>query len=63
MRQSNGVTVIATIKDMNSATIYAIPSGLSILPSIPVRKNSGMKATMIINVAFNIDDRISFDAS
>jgi len=43
--------------------MYAIPNGLSILPSMPDRKNSGKKATMIIKVAFNMDDLISLDAS
>ena len=40
-----------------------MPSGLSSLPSMPERKNSGTKATMTIKVALSIDERISADAS
>ena len=40
-----------------------IPSGTSILPSIPERKKSGTKLTMIIRVEFNIGSRTSLDAS
>ena len=40
-----------------------IPRGFNMRPSIPDKKNKGRKATMIINVAFRIDARISFDAS
>src|SRR5574344_1242814 len=55
--------VRATIVDAHKATIKAIPSGISILPSIPDKKNNGTKLTMIINVEFNIGIRTSFDAS
>ena len=60
---SCGVTVKATISDANKETMYAIPSGFSIRPSIPERKNSGIKATIIIRVALKIEALISFDAS
>jgi hypothetical protein len=61
--QSTGVSVTATIRDANRETIKEIPSGRSILPSIPLRKNKGINATMIIRVALKIEDRISFEAS
>ena len=38
-----------------------IPSGFSILPSIPERKNSGIKATMMIIVAFSNRSSQSID--
>ena len=53
---------MATSRDAKSDTIKVIPSGLSILPSIPDRKKSGIKAIMIINVACTIEERISRDA-
>jgi hypothetical protein len=53
------VSVIATIREINSDTINAIPSGCNILPSIPLKKKSGMNATIIMSVAFNIDALIS----
>ena len=60
---NSGVIVIATTNDINNDTMYAIPSGLSIRPSIPVRKNKGIKVTMIINVALTMELRISDEAS
>ena len=41
----------------------AIPSGLSILPSIPVRKKSGMKLTTIMKVELRIGILTSREAS
>ena len=40
----------------------AMPSGTSILPSIPLRKNKGTKLTMIIKVEFKIGIRTSREA-
>jgi hypothetical protein len=54
--------VIATTSDANNDTMNAIPRGASNLPSIPDKKNSGMKAAMIMNVAFITDDLISTEA-
>jgi hypothetical protein len=54
---------MATIKDMKRETMNEIPNGFNMRPSIPERKKSGKKATMIINVAFKMEARISFDAS
>ncbi len=54
---------MATIRETNKETTNDIPRGCNILPSIPERKNNGMKATIIISVAFRIDVLISFDAS
>ena len=39
-----------------------MPSGISILPSIPVRKNSGIKLAIIIREELNIGILTSFDA-
>ena len=55
--------VIATMSDVKSATINAIPRGFNMRPSIPERKKRGINATIIISVALMIDVRISFDAS
>ena len=55
--------VIATTIDAASDTINAIPSGMSIRPSIPLRKNRGINAVMVIIVALTIDERISTEAS
>ena len=41
----------------------AMPSGTSRRPSMPERKNSGTKLTMIISVELNIGMRTSRDAS
>ncbi|OAV63902.1 hypothetical protein Barb4_04613 [Bacteroidales bacterium Barb4] len=59
---STGVSVSATTVEANNATIKAIPSGASILPSIPERKNSGTKLTTIISVEFSIGIRTSREA-
>ena len=40
----------------------AMPSGTSILPSMPLKKNNGMKLTTIISVEFRIGMRTSLDA-
>ena len=40
-----------------------MPNGRSIRPSIPLRKKSGMNATMVMIVACTIEVRISVDAS
>ncbi len=40
-----------------------MPRGCNIFPSIPDKKNSGIKAAMIIKVAFKIEALISIDAS
>ena len=61
--QRTGVNVRATNVEANRAVMNAIPRGLSILPSIPERKNSGMKLTTIMNVEFNIGRRTSREAS
>ena len=53
----------ATRVDANRAVMNAIPSGASILPSIPVRKNRGTKLTIIISVELRMGMRTSFDAS
>ena len=52
---NKGVSVIATTSDINNETINAIPSGISIRPSIPERKNRGRNATIIISVALRMD--------
>jgi hypothetical protein len=57
------VSVSATISDAKRETMYAIPSGFNIRPSMPDKKNSGINATIIIRVAFRIEALISFDAS
>ena len=54
---------MAMTSDMNRGIMYAMPRGLSILPSMPLRKNMGINATMTINVAFRIDERISLEPS
>ena len=58
----NGVTVIAIMRDIVRETKYAMPSGFSIRPSIPERKNSGTNDAIIINVALSMEARISTDA-
>ena len=58
-----GVTVKATSVDAINEMMNVIPSGLSILPSIPERKNSGRKLAMMISVEFSIGIRTSFEAS
>ena len=58
-----GVRVIATTMDMNSETMNDTPSGVSMRPSMPLRKNSGTKATTVIIVALITEERISLDAS
>ena len=40
-----------------------MPNGRNIRPSIPPRKKSGTKATMVMIVALTTDVRISVDAS
>lgn len=40
-----------------------MPSGRSMRPSMPSRKKSGTKATIVMIVAWTTDVRISFDAS
>ena len=59
---SNGVSVMATISDMNSETMKAIPSGFSMRPSIPDKKKSGMNDTMMMRVALKMELRISEEA-
>jgi len=54
--------VRATTVEANSATMKAIPSGTSIRPSIPLRKNSGTKLTTMISVELRIGIRTSFEA-
>ena len=54
---------MATIIEANNDTMNDMPSGLSIRPSIPLRKKSGMKATMVMIVAWTIDERISVEPS
>lgn len=58
-----GVSVTATIIDAKRATMNEMPNGRSIRPSIPLRKKSGMNATMVMIVACTIEVRISVDAS
>ena len=58
-----GVTVKATSVDAINEMMNVIPSGLSILPSIPERKNRGRKLAMMISVEFSIGIRTSFEAS
>jgi hypothetical protein len=57
-----GVTVNATSSEAKSETINVMPSGRSILPSIPERKNKGAKAMMMIRVACMMEDLISREA-
>ena len=52
----------ATSVDAKRAVTKAIPRGMSIRPSIPLRKNSGAKLTTIINVELSIGIRTSRDA-
>ena len=49
--------------EANRATTKAIPSGISILPSMPERKNKGRKQATMINVEFRIGIRTSFEPS
>ena len=53
----------ATKVDAHREVMNAIPSGTSILPSIPERKKSGTKLTIIIRVELRIGIRTSFEAS
>ena len=49
--------------DAASATMNETPSGISMRPSIPVRKKSGRKLATIISDELKIGVRTSFDAS
>ena len=60
--QSAGVNVTATASEAAIATMYERPSGASIRPSRPARKNNGRNTVMMIKVANTIDDRTSTDA-
>ena len=60
--QSTGVSVRATTVEANSATMNAMPSGTSMRPSIPLRKNKGMKLATMISVELRIGIRTSFEA-
>jgi hypothetical protein len=61
--QSTGVRVIATINEVKTEVTNAMPSGCNKRPSIPLKKNKGIKETMIIKVAMMIELRISIEAS
>ena len=54
--------IYAANVEAKSAVIKAIPSGLSIRPSIPVRKKSGMKLTTMMKVELRIGRRTSREA-
>ena len=54
--------MIATISEANNDTIKVIPSGFSIRPSKPSRRNRGTNVMIIIMVALRIDDLISDEA-
>ena len=58
-----GVTVKATSVDAINEMMNVIPSGLSILPSIPERKKRGRKLAMMMSVELSIGIRTSFEAS
>ncbi len=58
-----GVSVTATSSEASSEMMKAMPSGLSMRPSIPPRRKSGTKATMVMKVAFTMETRISREAS
>ena len=45
------------------ATIKETPNGCNKRPSIPLRKNKGIKAVIIMSVAIKIEFLISLDAS
>ncbi len=60
---STGVTVTATISEANSATMNETPSGVSMRPSMPLRKNNGTNAAMMMSVALRMLARISVLAS
>ena len=63
MLHKTGVRVSATMVDDAKATIKAMPKGTSMRPSMPERKNSGMKLAMIIRVELRIGMRTSLEAS
>ena len=56
---NTGTTVSATSSEAAIEMTTAQPSGRNILPSMPLRLNSGTKTRMIISVAKTMDDRIS----
>jgi hypothetical protein len=58
-----GVTVIATKSEVSRETMKAIPNGCNKRPSIPLRKNKGVKDRMMIKVAITIELLISKEAS
>ena len=51
IRLNAGVTVRATTMDTNSASAYAMASGLKNAPDKPSMKNTGMIAKTSISVA------------
>ena len=53
---------MATIRDMKSETRNEMPSGFSMRPSIPERKNKGRKETMMMKVALRMEVLISEEA-
>ena len=57
------MSVSATTVEAQRAVINAIPRGASSLPSIPVKKKSGIKLTIIISVELRIGILTSRDAS
>ena len=58
-----GVTVKATRVEVSSEMMKEMPSGFSIRPSMPDRKNSGRKQAMMIRVEFSMGIRTSREAS
>ena len=53
----------ATSVDAMSAVTKAMPSGMSMRPSMPLRKNSGAKLTMMMRVELRMGIRTSREAS
>ena len=58
-----GVTVNEIIIDAKSETMYATPSGMNSLPSMPPIVNNGIKTRHTITVAMTIEFLTSLDAS
>ncbi len=57
------MTVTATTSDVKTEVTNAIPNGCNKRPSIPLKKNRGIKETIIIKVAIMIELLISTEAS
>ena len=60
---STGVRVSATRVEVTREMMKVIPSGLSILPSIPERKNRGRKEAMMIRVELSMGILTSLEAA